>query len=220
MLAASAALTDEQKMKAELFNDKIRGLGFSALFVTQARGLSLTEFVHFDFLTNLAAFDTAIAVWNEKHRYDAVRPFSAIRHLHGDQLVTAWGGPGKGTVSDITGSEWKSYLNVADHPEYPSGSSSFCSAHAQASRRFLGSDNLGFPVSFPRGSSTSEPGVTPAADLLLIFPTWTDFEMDCGMSRLWGGVHFKAAITAGHDMGRPIGDLAFEFVQAHILGDL
>ena len=33
------------------------------------------------------------------------------------------------------------------------------------------------------------------------------------MSRLWGGVHFKASLTAGQQLCRPIGDLAFEFVE-------
>jgi hypothetical protein len=219
VLNASALLTDEQKMKAELFNNKLTALGFSILFVTQTRSLTLPEFVQLDFLTNMAAFDTAIAVWKEKRRHDAVRPFSAIRYLYGNQPVTAWGGPGKGTVSDIRGSEWQSYLKVADHPEYPSGSASFCSAHAQASRRFLGSDTLGFPVSFPKGSSTVEPGVTPATDLVLVFATWSEFETDCGLSRFWGGVHFKSAILAGHDIGGTIGDLAYEFLRNYILGN-
>jgi len=186
VLAASAALTDEQMMKAELFNNKLMSLGFSILFVSQVRGLSLPDFVRLDFLSNVAAFDTAVAVWNEKYRYDAVRPFSAIRYLYGNRPVTAWGGPGRGTVSNIPGSEWQSYLGTADHPEYPSGSASFCAAHAQASRRFLGSDELGFSVPIARGASTVEPGVTPATDIVLSFPTWTDFETDCGLSRFWG----------------------------------
>lgn len=219
VLAASAALTDEQKLKAELFNNKLMSLGFSILFVSQARGLTLPEFVQLDFLTNVAAFDTAIAVWNEKYRYDTVRPFSAIRYLYGDRPVTAWGGPGKGSVGDIPASEWRSYLNTADHPEYPSGSASFCAAHAQASRRFLGSDDLGYSVPVARGTSTVEPGVTPANDVVLTFPTWTDFETDCGLSRLWGGVHFRASLQAGRDIGRPIGELAYLFVQNHLLGD-
>ena len=78
MLAASAGLTDYQKMVAELFDDKFRSLGFSALFLLQSRGLSLEQFVHLDFLLNLAVFDTGIAVWKEKFRFDAVRPFTAI----------------------------------------------------------------------------------------------------------------------------------------------
>jgi hypothetical protein len=198
VLAASAALDDEQKMTAELFDNKIRSLGFSALFASQSRGLSLDEFVQYDFLTNVAAFDTAIAVWNEKYRYDAVRPISAIRHLYGDR------------------SEWTSYLQTADHPEYPSGSASFCAAHAQASRRFLGSDSLGWTVPTPQGSSRIEPGITPARDIAIGWATWTDFARDCGRSRLWGGVHFRAAIDAGATLGRRIGDVAHAFVRRHI----
>jgi hypothetical protein len=119
VLAVSAALTDHQKMLAEMFDNKLFSIGLSALVVAQSRGFTFDEFVRYDFLTNVAAFDGGIATWNEKHRYDAVRPFSAIRYLYDDRPVTAWGGPGKGTVSDLPASQWLSYLNTADHPEYP-----------------------------------------------------------------------------------------------------
>lgn len=220
VLEHSANLNDLHKMEAELFNDKIRGLGFSAIFVALSRNMTLIEFVQYDFLTNLAAWDTGIVVWQEKTHWDAVRPFTAIRSLYGDDEVTAWGGPGQGTVDDIKASEWKEYLNVADHPEYPSGSASFCSAHAQASRLFLGSDDLGWTVSFPAGSSSIEPGVTPAVDTDLYFDTWSDFVSRCGYSRLWAGVHFRDSIEAGFPLGEEIGTLAYEFVQAHIDGDV
>lgn len=218
VLAASANLTDEMKATAELFDNKIRALGFSVLFVTTSRGLGLDQFIHLDFLTNMAAFDTAIAVWNEKYKWDAVRPFSAVHYIYGDRPITAWGGPGKGKVSDLPASQWRSYLNTADHPEYPSGSASFCSAHAQTARRFLGSDSLGWTVPVPKGTSVIEPGITPANDIMLGWASWSDFERDCGLSRFWGGVHFLSAIEAGHDLGRQIGNIAFDFVQAHITG--
>lgn len=218
VLAASANMTDEQKATAELFDNKIFGLGFSAVFAAQSRGLSLAEFIQYDFLTNIAAFDTAIAVWNEKHRYNAVRPFSAIAYLYRNRSVTAWGGPGEGTVDDLPGNQWKSYLNVADHPEYPSGSASFCAAHAEASRLFLGSDELGYAVPIAQGSSRVEPGVTPATDMELYFPTWSDLEEKCGQSRLWSGVHFPASIPAGQEMGREIGRTAHRFHMKKLKG--
>ena len=68
VMAIQAGLTDEQKMLAELFDNKIASLGFSALFITQSRGMSLDEFVHYDFLTNVAAFDGGIATWKEKYQ--------------------------------------------------------------------------------------------------------------------------------------------------------
>ena len=219
VIAAQASLTDYQKMVAELFDNKISGLGFSALFIALSRGMSLDEFVHYDFLTNMAAFDGGIATWKEKVRYDAVRPTNAIRYLYRHRRITGWAGPGRGVVDDLPGVEWRSYLNTGNHPEYPSGSSCFCAAHAQASRRFLGSDAFGWSVPVRAGSSVIEPGVTPAADLTLgPWNTFTEFEDDCSRSRVWGGVHFVAATTEGQKMCRPIGDLAFEFLQRHVQG--
>lgn len=220
VLAASANLTERQKLNAELFNNKINSLGFSAVFAALSRGLSLIDFIHLDFLTNMAAFDVGIAVWKEKARWDAVRPTSAIRHVYGDRHITAWGGPGKGTVNDLPANQWKEYISVADHPEYPSGSAAFCSAHAQSARRFLGDDNLNWSVLIPKGDSVVEPGVTPAEDLVLgPWATWTEFENDCGISRLLGGVHFRAAIEEAYPLGRQIGNLAYEFLKRHIDGN-
>lgn len=219
VLLVSANLTDSQKMKAELFNNKIRSLGFSAVFAAQSKGLGLLAFIHLDFLTNLAAFDTGIAIWNEKRRWDAVRPFSAIRYLYGGRPVTAWGGPGRGTVS-IPANQWKEYLNVADHPEYPSASAAFCAAHAQSARRLLASDALEWSVEAPKGSSVIEPGITPSANLTLgPWATWTEFENECALSRLWGGVHFRAAIREGQPIGRAIGEQAYLFLKRHIDGN-
>lgn len=218
VLAASAALTDRQKMIAELFDNKIVSLGFSALFASVSNGLTLEQFVWYDFLTNLAAFDTGIAIWQEKTRYDAVRPFTAIRFLYRDRNVTAWGGPGRGTVSDLPADEWRAYLPVADHPEYPSASASFCSAHAEASRLFFGTDVLEWSFPVAAGTSVIEPGFTPQEPLTIEFATWTDFEQECGQSRFWGGVHFRSAIPAGATIGHEIGGLAYGFFREHIEG--
>jgi hypothetical protein len=221
VLGASAALTDYQKMAAEFFDDKLRSLGFSAFYLLEAYELSLEEFVHVDLLLNLAAFDTAIAIWNNKVMYDAVRPFSAIRYLYGDDPVSAWGGPGEGTVYDMPGMQWRSYLQTADHPEYPSGSAALCAAHAQAARRYFDTDNFGWSVAAPQGSSRIEPGVTPAQDIVLgPWLTWTAFEEECALTRFWAGVHFMPSLAGGQGIGHPIGNLAHEFVQAHIAGTI
>src|SRR5262249_28957628 len=128
VLALSAGLTDMQKAKAETFNDKVIALGVLPVWVNLMRGYTLDQYIYERFTTGVAIFDAGIVTWNEKARYDAVRPTTAIRYLYGDMPVTAWGGPGKGTVTDLRGSGWGSTLNPADHPEYPSGSPCFCSA--------------------------------------------------------------------------------------------
>lgn len=219
ILSASAGLTDYQKILAETFNDKFRALPPAFRHVAAAENYDLDRFVFLDTLSNVAPFDAGIATWHFKRKFDAVRPFTAIRYLYGDQNVTAWGGPGKGTVTDIKGSEWRSYVETADHPEYPSTSTAFCSALAQAARRFTGSDALGLSIRVARGASVVEPGLTPRADITLgPWKTWTSWERDCGLSRLLGGVHFRPAIAAGHRLGKRVGDRAYEFIKAHIDG--
>lgn len=217
VLSISADLTDEQKLKAELFDNKIESLGFSAVFAALSQGLGLIDFIHLDFLTNMAAFDAGIFIWQKKRKFDAVRPFSAINHLYGRRPVTAWGGPGQGTAV-LPANEWKSYLEEADHPEYPSASACFCAAHTQSARVFLGSDNLAYPVPRPAGSSLVEPGIVPAVDTLIVFDTWTDFANDCGESRLWAGVHFRAAVDASKQICDSFGDMAVSYLESLING--
>jgi hypothetical protein len=60
--------------------------------------------------------------------------------------------------------------------------------------------------------------VTPAVDTTLTFNTWTDFARLCGESRVYGGVHFRDAVENVRPAGRRMGNIAYEFVQAHIDG--
>jgi hypothetical protein len=221
VLAVSAGLTDELKEMNELFDDKLLSLGTVGIWVARSRGFTLDEFVQMDFWAHVATFDGGIVVWNAKYTYDAVRPFSAIRYLYGSQPVKAWGGPGKGTVSDLPAREWRSYTATAGHPEYPSGSACFCAAYAQFQRRMNNSDTLGYAFPVPKGASRVEPGITPKKNIVLgPWETWTDFEHDCGMSRLWGGVHFLPAIEASWQVCRPMGDRAYELMQKHLAGNV
>jgi len=220
VLALSAQLDDRRKAVVELIDDKIRSLGTAAVEFALLHRYTLDQFVQHDFTWHVAVFDAGIPCWQEKLRYDAVRPNTAIHYLYAGRKVTAWGGPGKGTVTDLPGTDWRPYLNQADHPEYPSGSSCLCAAYAQAHRRFTGSDEFGFTVLVRKGSSLIEPGITPAKSLILRWKTFTDFANDCAMARVWGGTHFIAAVEASKDLCRPMGDMGYEFVKKHIDGNV
>lgn len=52
-----------------------------------AAGKKIHGFVQADFLANLAAYDAGIVIWQEKARWNAVRPFSAISHIYGDECA-------------------------------------------------------------------------------------------------------------------------------------
>lgn len=220
VLARSAALDDMLKMKAEIFNDKFIALGESLGIAAANAHLDLDDWVHLHMATAVGGFDANIAVWYNKYHYDSVRPFSAIRHLYRGKHVTSWGGPGMGTVTDLPGENWTSYISVADHPEYPSTSTTLCVAHAQAARRMLGTDNVDLNFTIPKGSSSVEPGLTPSTDLTVHFSTWSEFAHDCGQARNNGGVHFPAAVQIGYELGGQFGDMGYDFVMKHVNGEV
>ena len=208
VLDLSATLTDERKMLVEFFDLKARDIILSP---TTKDVDDTIEFVQLGFLLHMAQFDAGIVIWQEKLRYDAVRPITAIRYLYGDELVTAWGGPGQGTV-ELPADQWVSYVQNADHSDYPSATTAFCAAYAQAFRRYSGSEVIeDFTTVLEEGSSVIEPEVTPADDVTIEFETWTEYEQTCGEARLWGGVHFRPSVEASLEIGGTFGDAAYDY---------
>lgn len=218
ILDESAKLDDRKKMLAEYFNDKIASLGGSGFFASRRAKLGLFDFVAANFFTNAATYDAGILAWQEKVKYDAVRPVTAIHLLFKGKTVRAYIGPKSGQAGEIVGEEWNSYLPVADHPEYPSGSACFCAAHSEFKRKYFGSDDLNMTVSFAAGSSKIEQGLTPKSDLKVTFATWTEFEQICGQSRIWAGVHFRPSVEQGLKSCRVFGDLGYDYMRGLIAG--
>ncbi|GAA1880918.1 vanadium-dependent haloperoxidase [Asanoa iriomotensis] len=220
VLAASAGLDDRKKMSAELFDDLVRPYGAVAGRIVVGGNLSTEDSIHYVVTGAITGIDVTIASWYYKRKYDSVRPFSAIRHLYDDKKVTAWGGPGKGTVNDITGAEWQGYLSTLSigSPEYPSAHAALCFSYAQQARRFIGTDSLGIFAPVLKGSSLVEPGTTPAADMTLQWPSLTAWADDCGKSRVWGGENFPSSVEAAEAYGTRVGDLAYDYVQRKLHG--
>ncbi|WBB61872.1 hypothetical protein O7599_04790 [Streptomyces sp. WMMC500] len=225
ILEASATLTDERKALAEVMDNKSWGLGYSATAAAQNYEKNHGEMGVFDWVAwslqhSLATFGAMVAAWHQKRRYDAVRPISAVRHVYGRSKITAWGGPGRGTVTDLPANEWVGYLPVGDHPEYPSGSTTMCAAGSQAMRRYCDSEEVNWTLEFKAHKSLTEPGIVPARDLKVHFTTWSELNKACAESRVWGGVHFRETVERSMVFGEQFGDLAHEHVQRHITGNV
>ena len=82
VIRESARLTDERKLKSEFYEDKARSILGSIYFTVKRRNMGIDEFNQVELMSNMAIFDTMIIVWKEKRRWDAVRPFSAIRYFY------------------------------------------------------------------------------------------------------------------------------------------
>ena len=84
--------------------------------------------------------------------------------------------------------------------------------------RFAGSDRFGASVTIAAGSSRVEPGITPAADVTLSWPTFTDAAVQAGRSRRYGGTHFEDGDLSGQRLGREVGVRAWEAAGALFAG--
>jgi len=210
LLRDSADLTDQHKTIAEYWAD---GPGSAtppghwclvAQWVSARDRHGLDQDVVLFFALGGALHDAAVAVWDAKRAFDSVRPVSAIRFVFAGEEVRAWGGPGQGTTL-IKGEEWQPYISTPPFAEYVSGHSAFSAAAAEVLAHSTGSDAFGASVTVPAGSSQVELGRTPAADITLAWPTFSDAADQAGRSRRYGGIHFRDGDLAGRALGRMVG---------------
>jgi PAP2 superfamily len=93
--------------------------------------------------------------------------------------------------------KWESVMTTPPFPEYPSGHSTQSAAAAQVLTKFFG-ENFAF-----EDATHVKDGVKART-----FPSFWAAANEAGLSRLYGGIHFRAAIERGLDQGRCIGAYA------------
>jgi hypothetical protein len=222
LIEFSAHLTDKQKMIAEYWKDGPHSetppghWALLAQFVSARDHHTLDQDVKMFFALTNATFDASIVAWDAKRAFDSVRPATAICYLFHGQQIQSWGGPGKGTVT-MDGKDWLPYqpttFPTPPFPEFISGHSTFSAAGARVLELFTGSDRFGDSVTFTPGSSAVEPGITPTAPVTLRWNTFLAAANQAGISRRYGGIHFKAADVTGRAVGRVVGSLTWETAE-------
>jgi membrane-associated phospholipid phosphatase len=90
--------------------------------------------------------------------------------------------------------KWESFLTTPPFPEYPSGHSTQSGAAATVLTQIFG-ENFAF-----EDASHEDDGL-PARH----FKSFWDAANEAGISRLYGGIHYRAAIDQGLEQGRCIG---------------
>jgi len=218
VIAYMAALNTRQKVMSEYFNNKITLLSSIIQHVTSRK--SINDSFSFYLKLSTTITDALVAVWKEKTRYNMVRPFTAVRYLYGNQTIASYSKEVGKVVDDMPGCDWDSFLPTANHPEYPSATAAYCGSVAELMRLDTGSDVTdGFEWKISKYSSLLE-AAQPPEDITLVFPTWTDWETQCAMSRVWAGTHFVDAVTEGMALGRKFSKPANDFVDFHVNGGL
>jgi len=147
------------------------------------QGATLEENARLFALLNLAMADAAICAWDAKLTYSFWRPVTAIRDADGDDNPDTAADPG-----------WSSLIVTPPFPDYVSGHSTFSGAAATVLARFFGTDRVAFTT-----GSDFLPGVARS------FTRFSAAANEAGLSRLYGGIHFRSAnadgLTAGNEIG-------------------
>ena len=206
----SAHLTDEQKMIAEYWANGPHSelppghWDLFAQYVSARDHHTVDDDVKMFFVLTNAIFDAGIAAWDAKRVFDSVRPATAIPYLMHGQQIQCWGGPGKGTIT-ADAADWIPYqlatFPTPPFPEYISGHSTFSAAGATILAMWTGSEQFGDSVTFVTGTSIIEPGITPTSAVTLHWATFHDAANQAGISRRYGGIHFRTADLVGRAVG-------------------
>lgn len=216
MLAYNASLVDVRKVVAEYWADGPSSetppghWDLFAQYVSARDRHTLDQDVKMLFAVSNTLFDTSIAIWGAKVKFDSVRPITAVHFLFAGRTVNSANGP-------VLGEYWQPYqaptFITPPFAEYPSGHSAFSSSAAEILKRFTGSDVFGAVVKIPMGSSRVQPGIAPAHDLELSWATFTDAADEAGISRRHGGIHFSGCDLESRLMGRRVAELVWPVVR-------
>jgi hypothetical protein len=204
-----------------------------AQFLSRKNHFTLDQDVKMFFALGNALLDASVASWWQKYKWDFWRPITAIRYQYNSTriptppLVTSWLGPGgnpsNGNFGPVKGEQWKPYqaagVVTPGFPEYVSGHSTFSAAGNVIMVGFTGSDNFGGGLTIPVNWAKIEPG-TPANPVDLYWPTFTAMANEAGMSRRYGGIHFKSGDLQGRSLGNMVGQNVWSKAQSYFRGTI
>ncbi len=134
----------------------------------------------------MGVHDAFVACWNAKYTYNLMRPVTYI-----NQQIDP---------------NWKPILNTPPFPEYTSGHSTQSGASAQ-----ILSDLFGYNYAFVDRFHEARTDINGAPRT---FSNFFDFANEAAVSRLYGGIHYRAGneqgLAAGIRIGKRISGLKFK----------
>ncbi|MDB6153644.1 MAG: superfamily protein [Chthoniobacteraceae bacterium] len=150
----------------------------AARLLSASHNLSVADNALFFVTLDTAIADTRIAEWEAKYFYLYWRP------------ITALNANGSGAVTNNYAA-WKPALVTPNHPSYPSGHSGTVVA-IEVLRAYFGDFN------------TLTLHTTTAGEPARTVTSLTRIEVDNGLSRIYGGIHFSFDNEAGQELGRNV----------------
>mmetsp|Transcript_27224 Transcript_27224/g.55708 ORF Transcript_27224/g.55708 Transcript_27224/m.55708 type:complete len:601 (-) Transcript_27224:126-1928(-) len=234
----ATATDDLKKAKIEFFDNKIM-VTFAVIATAASYGTSFEQLLNFVVGITASEYESVLVAWKEKVFHDLVRPTTWIQEEMSNVEFETYGGPNQG-VKTIKGKNFDAWIRIMPHSEYVSGSGCICQAIKDFTEMWfeltdstlnasglglntftpggsiaipIATDITGREAPFVAGSSRTEPGVTPAADLTLVEPNLTSLRDSCGESRLDGGMHFSQSIAATYELCEGIGTQGADYAM-------
>ena len=146
-------------------------------------------------LLNMSIFDAYVGVFDNKFHYNHWRPYTAIRWAAND-----------GNVATIPEETWTNlHRHTYAFPSYPSAHGTACAAAMVAIADTFG-DDYPFVMHTPEvdlaGPFSGKIAMDPPTRR---FQRFSEAAMECAMSRVYLGIHFRYDSEAGYELGRDIG---------------
>lgn len=217
-------LTDEQKIIAEFWAGgpgTPAPPGIAIWMWRQAAELtnaSSYKVIYSGLELSIALFESSRLSWGLKLQFEEARPIQEIRRMYAGQQAIKYDG------TRIPANLWVPFqppnFVTPPFPDFPSGHSTFSQSLANVMTLWFGPtipsntfttttatfvapvlpstvtlSLTAFPVA--QGASDIQPGVVPAAPLVLTFQTWQDMAESAGVSRQYGGIHCQSAHLGG-----------------------
>ena len=133
---------------------------------------------------NMAIFDSLLAIFEAKYRYEFWRPVTAIRN--GDM---------DGNNATARDAEWRPLIETPMHPEYPCAHCVVDGAAGAVLKSIFGEG----PVPEFALRYAAMPGVTRS------YRSIQQLEDEVAMARIWGGVHYRNSAEVGNAVGKLVG---------------
>ncbi|MEU8609456.1 vanadium-dependent haloperoxidase [Actinoplanes sp. NPDC048791] len=183
--AASTTREGDQTATAQFFAGNAI-VQFNAALRNQAatRNLDIVQSARMFAAVDMTVADAIISIWHSKYLYGFWRPVTAITLAGTD-----------GNAATTADPAWTPLLATPPYPDYVSGYSGFTGAFTRALQQTLGTRDLQLTL-----TSTAVPGATRS------YRSAKTLNTDVVNARVWLGLHFRFADTAGLRMGQEVAD--------------
>ena len=156
-------------------------------------------------LLNMSIFDAYVSSFDNKFHYNHWRPYTAIRWAVND------GNPDTAPEASWTNLHRHTYA----FPSYPSAHGTACAAAMSAFEAVFGKDyafTMRIPLVDIAGPFSGKIEMQPATRS---FARFSDAAMECALSRVYLGIHFRYDSTEGVELGTKVGK---NVVENHLGG--